>query len=244
MRMVDPFGATSDPRPDKNRFHAGSDSTAPAQSHDASNTGAHNQPAQRIIDQFAEYAVRLGPLVKRHMFDFDEVPGKLTLGWAQLPSTTYQGNVFSLGLFAGRDRFAQIAVADGKGRVFVGNEIGMDPQGVEPRFIFSKERHDYGGVVGRDMTGRMTWLAAWSRKDGRYRLEQMRRNLPGTMRENLEYRDAIAIAFFAAYMLPQMSGALIGFDRRNTPFRTRHAGSPCPQHARLRPRRPLRRAHA
>lgn len=215
MRMVDPFGATSDPRPDKNRFHAGSESTAPAQSHDASNTGAHNQPAQRIIDQFAEHAVRLGPLVKRHMFDFDEVPGKLTLGWAQLPSTTYQGNVFSLGLFAGRDRFAQIAVADSKGRVFVGNEIGMDLQGVEPRFIFSKERHDYGGVVGRDMTGRMTWLAAWSRKDGRYRLEQMRRNLPGIMRENLEYRDAIAIAFFAAYMLPQMSGALIGFGAGN-----------------------------
>ena len=111
--------------------------------------------------------------------------------------------------------FTQIAVADGKGRVFVGNEIGMDLQGVEPRFIFSKERHDYGGVVGRDMTGRMTWLAAWSRKDGRYRLEQMRRNLPGTMRENLEYRDAIAIAFFAAYMLPQMSGALIGFGAGN-----------------------------
>lgn len=61
----------------------------------------------------------------------------------------------------------------------------------------------------------MTWLAAWSRKDGRYRLEQMRRNLPGTMRENLEYRDAIAIAFFAAYMLPQMSGALIGFGAGN-----------------------------
>ena len=43
----------------------------------------------------------------------------------------------------------------------------------------------------------------------------MRRNLPGTMRENLEYRDAIAIAFFAAYMLPQMSGALIGFGAGN-----------------------------
>lgn len=213
MRMVDPFGATIDPHPGKGNTH-GTDA-APASQHATRDGEKHSPSEQAIIDQFAGHTVRLGPLVKRHMFDFDEVPGKLTLGWAQLPSTNYQGNVFSLGLFAGRDRFAQIAVADSKGRVFVGNEIGMDTQGIEPRFIFSKERPDYGGIVGRDMTGRMTWLAAWSRKDGTYRLEQMRRKLPDTMREGLEYRDAIAIAFFAAYMLPQMSGALIGFGAGN-----------------------------
>ena len=35
------------------------------------------------------------------------------------------------------------------------------------------------------------------------------------MRFDLEYRDAIAIAFFAAYMLPQMNGLLVGFGTGN-----------------------------
>lgn len=208
MRTVGPFGATLE-------SHAPEAGKAHAHTPGGSKAGNPVPGEQAIIAQFADHAVRLGPLVKRRMFDFAEVPGKLTLGWAQLPSANYQGNVFSLGLFADRDHFAQIAVADSKGRVFVGNEIGMDMQGLEPRFIFSKERPDYGGIVGRDVTGRMTWLAAWSRSAGRYKLEQMRRKLPDSMREGLEYRDAIAIAFFAAYMLPQMSNILIGFGAGN-----------------------------
>ncbi|KAB7788672.1 tetratricopeptide repeat protein [Bifidobacterium cebidarum] len=72
-----------------------------------------------------------------------------------------------------------------------------------------------GGVVGRDDTGRMTWLASWLKTGNRYTLEQMRANLPADMRHNLEYRDAIAIAFFAAYMLPQINGLLIGFGSGN-----------------------------
>lgn len=72
-----------------------------------------------------------------------------------------------------------------------------------------------GGVVGRDDTGRMTWLASWLKTGNRYTLEQMRANLPAEMRHNLEYRDAIAIAFFAAYMLPQVNGLLIGFGSGN-----------------------------
>ncbi|KFI93070.1 putative tetratricopeptide repeat-containing domain protein [Bifidobacterium saguini DSM 23967] len=72
-----------------------------------------------------------------------------------------------------------------------------------------------GGVVGRDDTGRMTWLASWLKTGNRYTLEQMRANLPADMRHNLEYRDAIAIAFFAAYMLPQVNGLLIGFGSGN-----------------------------
>ena len=43
----------------------------------------------------------------------------------------------------------------------------------------------------------------------------MRANLPEAMRFDLEYRDAIAIAFFAAYMLPQMNGLLVGFGTGN-----------------------------
>ncbi|MBT1174926.1 tetratricopeptide repeat protein [Bifidobacterium sp. LC6] len=72
-----------------------------------------------------------------------------------------------------------------------------------------------GGIVGRDDTGRMTWLASWLKTGNRYTLEQMRANLPASMRHDLEYRDAIAIAFFAAYMLPQVNGLLIGFGSGN-----------------------------
>ena len=43
----------------------------------------------------------------------------------------------------------------------------------------------------------------------------MRANLPANMRFDLEYRDAITIAFFAAYMLPQMNGLLVGFGSGN-----------------------------
>ena len=48
--------------------------------------------------------------------------------------------------------------------------------------------------------GRMMWLASWLKTGSRYTLEQMRANLPANMRFDLEYRDAITIAFFAAYM--------------------------------------------
>ena len=72
-----------------------------------------------------------------------------------------------------------------------------------------------GGVVGRDDTGRMTWLASCLKAGNRYTLEQMRANLPPAMRHDLEYRDAITIAFFATYMLPQINGLLIGFGSGN-----------------------------
>ncbi|MDY4678448.1 tetratricopeptide repeat protein [Bifidobacterium tsurumiense] len=72
-----------------------------------------------------------------------------------------------------------------------------------------------GGMVGRDDTGRMTWLASWLKSDGRYALEQMRTALPEELRLNLEYRDAMAIGFLVAYVLPRMSGMLIGFGSGN-----------------------------
>lgn len=61
----------------------------------------------------------------------------------------------------------------------------------------------------------MMWLASWLKVGNRYTLEQMRANLPEAMRFDLEYRDAITIAFFAAYMLPQMNGLLVGFGTGN-----------------------------
>lgn len=256
MESADPFGATLDRAAAEAMNRAASDT---------SDVG--RDPSDVELDvarELASHSRRLGPLVKRHLLDFDDVPGKLTLGWAQLsgsgPSSS-SGEGFSLGVFADKDHFSQIAYADGRGRVFVGPEIGMDVQNMQPRFMFTKEPRGLangngadgrkpgssnvsgaagsprvgGGIVGRDDRGRMTWLAAWSRTDdgkgrgigvgvgrdgwgsrgGRYRLEQMRYPLPREMREDLEYRDAIAIGFFAAYMLPQMSGLMLGFGAGN-----------------------------
>ncbi|WP_125963297.1 tetratricopeptide repeat protein [Bifidobacterium dolichotidis] len=72
-----------------------------------------------------------------------------------------------------------------------------------------------GNMVGRDNDGRMIWLASWLKSSNRYSLEQVRTPLPQSMRTNLEYRDAIAIAFFATYMVPQTLGLLIGFGSGN-----------------------------
>ncbi len=184
-----------------------------------------------MLKELSQHAISLSPLVKRRIFNgFTGVPEGLHLGWVQLPET---GKLFSLGVFTARDRFCQIALADGKGRVFVGTDPDMDTHGVEPRFMFAKEdeidlpgnqhsgqvtntrRAIRGGVIGRDRSGHMTWLASWLKSSNRYTLEQMRASLDESMRVGLEYRDAIAIAFFAAYMLPQMYDLLIGFGSGN-----------------------------
>nr|WP_034528567.1 tetratricopeptide repeat protein [Bifidobacterium stellenboschense] len=213
LESVDPFGATIS--------KAAQETAAAGFARESSGTKVEMDVAQEL----ASHSRRLGPLVKRRMLDFDDVPGRLTLGWAQLPARGGAANPgagvgFSLGVFADRDHFSQIAYADGKGRVYVGTEIGMDVQNMEPRFMLAREpRRDRvgGGVVGRDDTGRMTWLAAWrrDRETGTYTLEQMRYPLRRDMREGLEYRDAVAIAFFAGYMLPQMRGTLVGFGAGN-----------------------------
>ncbi|WEV71826.1 tetratricopeptide repeat protein [Bifidobacterium sp. ESL0790] len=203
-----------------------------------------------LMDQTME----LGPLVKCQTFHFDGVPDGIELGWAQLPQLG--GRFFSLGVFVGRRGFCQVALADGKGRVFPGSDPQMDTHDMDAALVLGKEGdfllHDdsrlvrglasaagsddmqdggdgnesrygrgrnvstmQGGIVGRDMFGRMTWLASWLRHGDRYTLEQMRYPLPEDMRIDLDYRDAVAIAFFAAYMLPGMSGQLIGFGAGN-----------------------------
>ena len=189
-----------------------------------------------IVGELTRNAIKLNPLIKRRIIKgFEGVPNTLQLGWAQLPQT--QGKAFSIGLFTDTSHFAQIALADNKARVFAGTDPEMDVQELDPRFIFVKEetltlpdgprfghaangtpkmvRASQGGVVGRMPGGRMMWLASWLKVGNRYTLEQMRANLPEAMRFDLEYRDAIAIAFFAAYMLPQMNGLLVGFGTGN-----------------------------
>ena len=198
--------------------------------------GAALNVPQDVVGELTRNAVRLGPLTKRRVFDgFEGVPGRLRLGWAQLPQT--KGQAFSIGLFTDKDHFAQIALADSKARVFAGTDPSMDVQGMEPRFVFVKEEEltlpdgmrfghapsnppkmvkaSQGGVVGRAEGGRMMWLASWLKVGNRYTLEQLRAKLPEAMRYDLEFRDALTIAFFAAYMLPQMNGLLIGFGSGN-----------------------------
>lgn len=219
------------------------------------------------------HAITLNPMIKRHVFhDLDRVPDGISLGWAQLPQT--KGQAFSLGMFSDGNRFAQIAVADNKGRVFLGADPAMDTHGMEPALVFGKEgatrlprnprlerytgnegvgqqarrawhtiveakRRDdkqagedvekqgeeqgdelcvdviHGGIIGRDVSGRMLWLASWLKEGNRYVLEQLRADLAPSMLTDLEYRDAIAIAFFCAYLLPQTQGLLIGFGSGN-----------------------------
>ena len=213
-------------------------------SHNATDTNPFGKALDTpddIVGELTRNAIKLNPLIKRHIIKgFEGVPNTLQLGWAQLPQT--QGKAFSIGLFTDTNHFAQIALADNKARVFAGTDPEMDVQELDPRFIFVKEetltlpdgprfghatngtpktvRASQGGVVGRMPGGRMMWLASWLKVGNRYTLEQMRANLPEAMRFDLEYRDAIAIAFFAAYMLPQMNGLLVGFGTGNI-FRRR-----------------------
>ncbi|RBP98385.1 hypothetical protein CRD60_00475 [Bifidobacterium aemilianum] len=73
----------------------------------------------------------------------------------------------------------------------------------------------HGGVVGRDETGQMTWLASWLKHNNRYTLEQTRALLPEYLRVDLPYRDAISIAFFATHFLPSLQDLQIGFGAGN-----------------------------
>ncbi|MCI1211348.1 tetratricopeptide repeat protein [Bifidobacterium tibiigranuli] len=218
-------------------------------------TSSHDGVAG-LLDDLRQGALLLPALTKHRMFtQFEGIPSALALGWAQLPQSN--GQAFSLGVFMGERHFAQIALADAKGRVFIGTDPAMDTHGMEPCLLFGKEGLSHlpegarlgndgmahglslastlrrlkastvrnenqravdvvrGGIVGRDASGQMTWLASWLKHDNRYTLEQLRMKLPESMRFDLEYRDAIAIAFFAAYLLVQLGGQLIGFGSGN-----------------------------
>ncbi|MFT8531496.1 tetratricopeptide repeat protein [Bifidobacterium aquikefiri] len=197
----------------------------------------HNDPEQsRMMRELLKSSKALSPWVKRRILPaMGGIPGDLAIGWVQFPSM--KGKAFSLGVFPDDTHFAQVALADDKGRVFLGSDIDMDTHSLDASFMFSKEgdvslpsgprfgsedetephaiKAVQGGMVGRDQTGRMTWLASWLKSGNRYTLEQLRPQLPHDMRFNLEYRDALAIGFFTTYMLPQLDGFLIGFGSGN-----------------------------
>ena len=50
-----------------------------------------------------------------------------------------EGATISIGLFIGHDRFSQIALADGNGRVFVTSDPHADTHDMKPRFMLVKE---------------------------------------------------------------------------------------------------------
>ncbi|BDR54895.1 hypothetical protein KIMH_10060 [Bombiscardovia apis] len=203
----------------------------------AMNASGQMLSPEQVHAFLSQRARPLHPFDKRRVLHHMEgVPQDLELGWVQYPDS--RGACFSLGIFTSKTHFAQIALADDRGRVFVGEKADMDTLGLEPVFMFGKERTVHipygrrfgkesdgqaasavdaiqGGIIGKDDTGHMSWLASWLKRDNRYTLEQMRPHLPSDMRYDLEYRDAISIAFFSAYMLPRIAGRLMGFGAGN-----------------------------
>ena len=91
-----------------------------------------------MMAALSKHSVRLSPLIKRRVFpDLPGVPRGVALGWAQL--TSGEGATVSIGLFIGHDRFSQIALADGNGRVFVTSDPHADTHDMKPRFMLVKE---------------------------------------------------------------------------------------------------------
>ena len=91
-----------------------------------------------MMAALSKHSVRLTPLIKRRVFpDLPGVPRGVALGWAQLSSG--EGATVSIGLFIGHDRFSQIALADGNGRVFVTSDPHADTHDMKPRFMLVKE---------------------------------------------------------------------------------------------------------
>ncbi|MBT1176634.1 tetratricopeptide repeat protein [Bifidobacterium callimiconis] len=194
-----------------------------------------------MLRELAAHARRISPLVNRRLLTgIPGVPDGLSVGWAQFPQS--HGRGFSLAVFTDRNHCTPIAFVDNKGRIFAGPDINPDTQRDNPVFLFAKENEIHvsasrldgadrpgsngtvdddtmtvlqGGIVGRGDDGDMMWLASWLKSDNRYTLEQLRADLPVELRADLEYRDAMAIAFFAVYFLPRVNGFMIGFGSGN-----------------------------
>lgn len=160
---------------------------------------------------------RVGAFARRHMFD--GFPGErhdATPGWLQIPGT----RTFAIGLFVRHDRFVQLALADDRGRVFATGEPRADLQGREPRLVFDADaargRRDgvrRGTITAFDAGGDVV-VGRWTKTRSGYTLGSMRAALPDALRTGLGYRDAVTVAFFAAYLQPRLRGRLIpfGFD--------------------------------
>ena len=216
--------------------------------HHAERRAADSQSQDALLRELKRVSRRVSPLVKRHILPaMPGVPKSLSVGWVQFPET--QGRGYTLGVFTDRNHCSPVAFADRQGRVFAGGEVNPDTQQYEPAFIFAKEGEVMvpesrlrgegslsdahgdamalvhavqGSIAGRDDTGSLMWLASWLKNRNRYTLEQMRPDLPVALRTDLEYRDAVAVAFFATYLLPRLNGFVVGFGSGNIFRRLRH----------------------
>lgn len=181
--------------------------------------------------------MRLNPLVKRHVLP--SLPGLadgVRVGWAQFPQS--RGRGFSLVLFTGRDRCVPLALADDRGHVYFSGRTDPSEVSSPPVLMFAREREItvpkarlngerhaepgdgtvsaiYGNIIAIGVDGSPIWLASWLKRGNRYTLEQLRPDLPASLRAGLEYRDALAVAYFCAYLGPRLQGALTGFGSGN-----------------------------
>ena len=225
------------------------------QSHSAFN--AEEQERNEVLAGLAATSRTLHPMVKRRVLPpLPGQPAEVKVGWVQFPAS--RGHSFSVGLFSDKRHFSQIALVDGHGRVFMGDNPsadtfdrtpvfrlvpdsvlpadqgrtrseasrGIDNEGIgqgqkdqkkikDEEISFDSVKALHGAIVGQDDSDRPLWLAAWKSKAKRYDILEARPQLPEELRTNLEYRDAMAIAFFSVYLLPHLSGFLVGYGAGN-----------------------------
>ena len=130
-----------------------------------------------MMAALSKHSVRLTPLIKRRVFpDLPGVPRGVALGWAQL--TSGEGATVSIGLFIGHDRFSQIVLADGNGRVFVTSDPHADTHDMKPRFMLVKEEELDAVVCGdggldRRVGGHGPRVSGRHRGTGRHRAHDM-----------------------------------------------------------------------
>lgn len=146
-------------------------------------------------------------------------------GWVQLSAA--DGSGIRLGLFGSRRRFLQLAVADQRGRVFLGTGPAESARRGGPVLSFIRPQEDpdgenagsgascAGGVVCDDDFGETLRLASWTRAGGLYDLHGFRQNLTNDLSRDLDFRDAVAVAFFALYLFPKLQRRLQGYGAGN-----------------------------
>ncbi|MEE1295673.1 MAG: hypothetical protein UHD09_02215, partial [Bifidobacterium sp.] len=80
--------------------------------------------------------VRVPPLARRHTLDgIALVPDGVTAGWVQVDGT----RTFALGFFLPDGRFLQVALADGKGRVYATGSPRADLDAMEPVLVLRND---------------------------------------------------------------------------------------------------------
>ncbi|WP_418968803.1 tetratricopeptide repeat protein [Alloscardovia omnicolens] len=167
------------------------------------------------------------------------------VGWVHDP-VKMNVNQVALGIFTDKKRFAPVAVVDSHARIYEANLLDADISDLEPRVIVAREGlghvHEYrflrenptpstmetmavehGAVVARSEDGRLRWLSSWLKTEQKgkeyYTFEQVRSSAVSTSETaNLEFRDAMCMAYFVIYAQPTLATGLVhvtGFGTSN-----------------------------